>query len=124
MLANNRDRTKLQRHIQEAEERATAGGHALDPWERAAQPSLFELEATCARCGRRCRPGIRRCTSPLSDFVRERMRVEERPLAAGCAGCRQKDLATMKIQPITGVGMNSKPDRGESGAGHGREARR
>jgi hypothetical protein len=36
-MSHERDQAKLQRHIREAEERATAGGHALGPWQPASQ---------------------------------------------------------------------------------------
>lgn len=48
-MSNERDQVQLQRHIKEAEDRATAGGHELALG--SGQPSLFKWEATCARCG-------------------------------------------------------------------------
>ncbi|MBK7919764.1 MAG: hypothetical protein IPJ94_26605 [Chloroflexi bacterium] len=40
-MANEREQAELQRHMQEAEERAATGGHCLAPWRRVTQPGLF-----------------------------------------------------------------------------------
>jgi hypothetical protein len=59
MMSHERDQAKLQRHIQEAEERATAGGHALGPWQPASLSGLYTVEAVCLRCGEKVQAGYR-----------------------------------------------------------------
>ena len=56
-MANEREQAELQRHMQEAEERAAAGGHRLAPWRRVTQPGLFVRETTCVRCGEKVQAG-------------------------------------------------------------------
>ena len=58
-MSHERDQAKLQRHIQEAEERATAGGHELGPWQPASLAGLYEVEAVCLRCGEKVQAGYR-----------------------------------------------------------------
>jgi hypothetical protein len=50
-MSHERGQAKLQRHIREAEDRATAGGHALGPWQPASLSGLYAVEAVCLRCG-------------------------------------------------------------------------
>lgn len=57
MQNSERDRVNLQRHMREAEERATTGGHQLSAWERA-RPGLFAWEAVCTRCGQTVQAGV------------------------------------------------------------------
>ena len=58
-MSHERDQTNLQRHIQEAEERATAGGHELGPWQPASLSGLYQVEAACRRCGEKAQAGCR-----------------------------------------------------------------
>jgi hypothetical protein len=58
-MSHERDQVQLQRHIREAEDRATAGGHALGPWQPASRSGLYQVEATCLRCGEKVRAGYR-----------------------------------------------------------------
>jgi hypothetical protein len=61
-MSNERDQVRLQRHIKEAEDRATAGGHELGPWQPASLSGLYhwvsgflsvQPEQTFAGVGRR-----------------------------------------------------------------------
>ncbi|MBK8986306.1 MAG: hypothetical protein IPM39_09530 [Chloroflexi bacterium] len=67
-MADERERAELQRHIQEAEERAAAGGHRLAPWRRVNQTGLFVSETTCTRCGEKVQAGY---TTLLVAFARD-----------------------------------------------------
>jgi hypothetical protein len=58
-MSHERDQAKLQPHIQEAEERATAGGHEPSPWQPASLSGLYAVEATCHRCGEKAQAGYR-----------------------------------------------------------------
>lgn len=58
-MSNERDQASLQRHIQEAEDRATVGGHELSPWQPASRSGLYQVEATCLRCGEKAQAGYR-----------------------------------------------------------------
>jgi hypothetical protein len=58
-MSHERDQAKLQRHIREAEDRATAGGHELSPWQSASLSGLYPVEAVCLRCGERMQAGYR-----------------------------------------------------------------
>jgi hypothetical protein len=58
-MSHERDQAKLQRHIQEAEERAAGGGHALGPWQPASLAGLYAVEAVCLRCGDKVQAGYR-----------------------------------------------------------------
>ena len=49
----------LQRHIQEAEERAVASGHALGSWQPASLAGLYAVEVVCLRCGEKVQAGYR-----------------------------------------------------------------
>ena len=50
-MSNEIGQVQLQRHIREAEDRATAGGHTLGPWQTTSLSGLYHVEATCLRCG-------------------------------------------------------------------------
>jgi hypothetical protein len=67
-MTTEREQAELERHIQEAEERAAAGGHGLAPWRRVTQPGLFVWEATCTRCGEKVQAGY---TALLVAFARD-----------------------------------------------------
>lgn len=58
-MSHERDQAKLQRHIREAEDRATAGGHELGPWQPASLSGLYPVEVVCLRCGERMQAGYR-----------------------------------------------------------------
>jgi hypothetical protein len=58
-MSHERDQAKLQRHIKEAEDRATAGGHELGPWQPASLSGLYQVEAVCLRCGEKAEAGYR-----------------------------------------------------------------
>ena len=58
-MSHERDLASLQRHIREAEERATAGGHELGPWQPASLSGLYQVEAVCLRCGEKVQAGYR-----------------------------------------------------------------
>ena len=56
-MIDEREKAQLERHIQEAEGRAAAGGHVLGPWRPAPPDGLFNLEAICTRCGEKVQVG-------------------------------------------------------------------
>jgi hypothetical protein len=56
-MSHERDQAKLQRHIREAEDRATAGGHELGPWQPASLSGLYPVEAVCLCCGEKVQAG-------------------------------------------------------------------
>ena len=56
-MFGERERDQLERHVQEAEERAAAGGHVLGPWQLLPPTDLFVQEATCTRCGEKVQAG-------------------------------------------------------------------
>ncbi len=56
-MSHERDQASLQRHIQEAEERAATGGHVLGPWQPASLSGLYQVEAMCQRCGEKAEAG-------------------------------------------------------------------
>jgi hypothetical protein len=58
-MSHERDQASLQRHIREAEDRATAGGHELGPWQPASLSGLYAVEAVCLRCGEKAEAGYR-----------------------------------------------------------------
>jgi hypothetical protein len=58
-MSHKHDQVQLQRHIKEAENRATAGGHELAPWQPAFRSGLCQVEATCLRCGEKAQAGYR-----------------------------------------------------------------
>jgi hypothetical protein len=58
-MAHERDQGQLQRHIREAEDRATVGGHELGAWQPASRSGLYQVEATCLRCGEKAEAGYR-----------------------------------------------------------------
>jgi hypothetical protein len=58
-LSHERDQAKLQPHIQEVEERPTAGGHEPGPWQPASLAGLYAVEAVCLRCGEKAQAGYR-----------------------------------------------------------------
>ncbi len=56
-MFGEKERDQLERHIQEAEERATVGGHILGPWNSLHPADLFVREAVCTRCGEKVQAG-------------------------------------------------------------------
>ncbi len=58
-MSQERDQAKLQRHIQEAEERAAGGGHELGPWRPAYLAGRYTVEAVCLRCGEKAQASHR-----------------------------------------------------------------
>ena len=58
-MSNEIGQVQLQRHIREAEDRATAGGHELGPWQPASLSGLYTVEEGCLRCGETAEAGYR-----------------------------------------------------------------